>query len=79
MQPDAQRVTMVILNNATSGQSQPQLSRALSQLQKPSHKRWLQENRSGEAEVGQDDSHNHEPHTRGTLTNTSTINLFDKS
>lgn len=28
-------VTMVIFNNATSGQSQPQLSRALSQLQKP--------------------------------------------
>lgn len=27
-------VTMVIFNNATSGQSQPQLSRALSQLQK---------------------------------------------
>lgn len=35
VQPDTQCVTMVIFNNATSGQSQPQLSRALSQLQKP--------------------------------------------
>lgn len=35
VQPDTQCVTMVIFNNATGGQSQPQLSRALSQLQKP--------------------------------------------
>lgn len=74
-------VTMVIFNNATSSQSQPQLSRALSQLQKPHTNEGSGKNRSGEAEVGQDDSPttNHMQNThRGALTNTNTILSFDK-
>lgn len=74
-------VTMVIFNNATSSQSQPQLSRALSQLQKPHTNEGYGKNRSGEAEVGQDDSpttdHMQNTH-RGALTNTNTILSFDK-
>lgn len=35
VEPDAQRVTMVIFNNATSSQSQSPLSHSLSQLQTP--------------------------------------------